>query len=481
MSFLSANFAACLAAGLLAFHLGGARWRPLLLLALSVAFYCTWNPWHLPVLLGATGLVYAAGRLIEGSASQSAQLRLTALAVSGLVLLLIFFKCASALVGALALGPAANRADVIVALAAPLGLSYFLFKLIGYLLDVYWGQLPAQRNFVSLALYASFFPQIVSGPIQRAEDFFEQLTRIDRVDEAAFVTGLRRIAFGLFKKIVVADQLGIAVARIHTGVAEHSALELLVGAYFFSLQMYADFSGITDIALGIGQLFGIKGPENFARPYFARNLQDFWRRWHMSLTSWLTDYLFQPLRISLRELGNTGLALAIFVNMVAVGVWHGPRWTYLVFGCLNGLFMIVSVLTLKQRNAFFRTRPLLSRLRVVAGPLITFHLVVATHVFFQAPDLGSALGYFAHMLPGPGHPAAASFHLSVFGVPPVRLAEALAGLCIVEAVNWATITPRWVARFSATPRPVRWALYYALVLVVIFTAKGTASFIYAKF
>jgi D-alanyl-lipoteichoic acid acyltransferase DltB (MBOAT superfamily) len=247
--------------------------------------------------------------------------------------------------------------------------------------------------------------------------------------------------------------------------------------------MYADFSGITDIAIGIGLLFGIRGPENFNRPYFATNLQDFWRRWHMSLTSWLTDYLFVPLRMTFRNLGNVGLSLAIFLNMVAVGVWHGPRWTYLVFGCINGVYMIVSALTLKKRNQFFKTRTVLSRWRAWVAPLVTFHLVVFTHIFFQAPDLQSALSYLGQMLHlGPHGPVAATrLDLASFGLTYGRLFQALAGLVVMETIHWAMSQPDWAQRFTTTRREFRWVLYYAVIVMVMLSARGTMSFIYAKF
>jgi alginate O-acetyltransferase complex protein AlgI len=482
VSFLSIAFAAFLACGLVIFYLAPLRHRPGVLLALSLAYYCTWSVWPTILLLGVAAIVYYAARLIEGSASQSRGLRLTTLTVTILLVVLVVFKCALALAAALHTSWDRPGFDAALWLGAPLGLSYYLFKLIGYLLDVYWGTLPARRDFTSVGLYAAFFPQIVSGPIQKAADFFTQLEGLGAADTALFVTGLRRILFGLFKKVVVADQLAVAVASVHTNTSAHSSLELLLGAYLFSLQMYADFSGLTDIAIGIGLLFGIRGPENFNRPYFAANLQDFWRRWHMSLTCWLTDYLFVPLRMSLRHLGTVGLALAIFINMVAIGVWHGPRWTYLVFGCINGVFMIVSALTLKPRNAYFRSRPQLSTLRTVLGTLVTFNLVVFTHVFFQAPDLPSALTYLgqlSHLLP---HPVPATrLDIQVFGPSAARLYEALLGLAVMEWLNWAQSQPQWIGRFTGVRREVRWAAYYIVIAIVMLTARGTTSFIYAKF
>jgi alginate O-acetyltransferase complex protein AlgI len=483
MSFLTVSFGLLLGLALLVFHSVPASWRPRVLLAVSLAFYCTWSPWHALLLVALTALVHRLALVIERSGEQRTKLRITALILALLVLLLVAFKCALAAVNALPGLWSRTGLDPMVWLAAPLGLSYYSFKLIGYVLDVYWENMPAQRDFTTLMLYSSFFPQLVSGPIQRAGDFFAQYDRLYTSDPSLFVMGLRRILLGLFKKIVVADQLSVAVTRAHEQVHSLSSLQLLLGAYFFSLQMYADFSGVTDIAIGIGQLFGITGPENFDRPYFARNLQEFWRRWHMSLTSWLTDYLFVPLRMAFRRLGNRGLALAIFVNMIAVGVWHGPRLTYLVFGCINGLFLTVSALTLKQRNTWFRSHATLAAIRNVAAPVVTFQLVVFTHVFFQAPDLPAALDYLATGLHLAPHAAVAPWHLDLaaFGLSPLRLGLALAALVLTEIMPREGQKPLLIGRLTASRRGTRWALYYGAALLVLLCFRGTTSFIYAKF
>jgi alginate O-acetyltransferase complex protein AlgI len=483
VSFVSVNFALFLAFGLVLFHAAPPRLRSWVLLGLSIAFYASWSPWHTLLLFGAVATVYLAARVIESSGTQGRKLGLTALTVAFLVLVLTAFKCAQGLIEAFSRHPAPGAIEPALVIIAPLGLSFYLFKLIGYLLDVYWERLPAQRNFACLTLYAAFFPQIVCGPIQRADDFFNQFGRLETSDPEAFVVGLRRILFGLFKKVVIADQLAILVTQVHAAPLAHSSLELLIGAYGFSLQMYADFSGLTDIAIGIGLLFGIKGPENFDRPYFSRNIQEFWRRWHMSLTSWLTDYLFVSLRMQFRRLGDWGLALAIFINMVAVGVWHGPRWTYFVFGCINGLYMIVSAFTLKKRNAYFRGHAALSRLREFAGPLATFHLIVLTHIFFQASDLSAALSYIEHIAALTRGNGSSPWRLDweSFGLNRLRLVQAAAGLIAMEFVQWYIARPPGANRLAAAPRILRWSLYYGAAALVIFSSKGKTSFIYAQF
>jgi D-alanyl-lipoteichoic acid acyltransferase DltB (MBOAT superfamily) len=483
MSFLSFGFALFVGFGLLAFHLSPARWRPDVLLGLSYAFYASWSPGYATLLLFLTVAVYFTARLIERCRTERGKFGLTVLAVTGLLVVLFTFKCATVLMSTFHTLFRQKGGDWAMLVIAPLGLSYYLFKTLGYLLDVYWEKIPAEHSFVSLALYVSFFPQIVSGPIMRADDFFSQFGKLRSFDPAEFVVGLRRILFGLFKKVVIADRFAGLVASVHSNPSKFSSLELLLGAYCYSLQLYADFSGITDIAIGTGQLFGIKGPENFDLPYFARNVQDFWRRWHMSLTSWLTDYLFMPLRMSLRSLGKVGLSLAIFVNMLAVGVWHGPKWTYAAFGAINGVFMIVSVLTLKKRNAFFQSRPRQAQLRRLVGPLLTFHLMVFAQIFFRAYSFRSALTYVARLLPSLHHTGIPAFRLdwSLLGISSRGLLISLVFVIVMEAINWAMRQRYWIDRFDSAPRFVRWGLYYAGITLLFLGFHVTVPFIYAQF
>jgi D-alanyl-lipoteichoic acid acyltransferase DltB (MBOAT superfamily) len=483
MSFLSFNFAIFLGLALLLFHFGPARWRPGLLLGLSYAFYLSWSLVYALLLAAVTAGVYATALWIEGRRTEKGKHAWMAVGVMTLLVLLFAFKSAAwfydEFFSPLRRADSNGAAIVVV----PLGLSYYVFKMVGYILDVYWEAIPAQRNFVSLALYGAFFPQIVSGPIQRAPSFFEQLEKIKIPDAGEFVAGLRRILFGLVKKVAIADRLAVLVGNVHARPGACSSLELLVGAYCYSIELYADFSAITDIAIGVGLLFGIRGPENFDLPYFSPNIQVFWRRWHISLTTWLGDYLFTPLRMSLRNLGTAGLCLAIFINMIAIGLWHGQTWTFLAFGIVNGIFLVVSVLTLKQRNRFFQGRPRLARVHELAAPLLTFHLVVLTHIFFRAETLNSALNYMAGLIPGWQRSAIPVMRLDLesLGVSAPVLLLCAVGFLASEAVTWASRRPFWVDWFLGTPVLFRRALYYALMAAVLLLFQGGGTFIYAGF
>lgn len=480
MSFLSFTFAVFVGVALLVFYLAPARWRPGLLLAFSYAFYLSWGVAPTILLLAVTTGVYFTARWIESRRTEGGKRAWMALGVMSLLVLLFAYKAGAWLLKEFSSSSPGTEWS---ALLVPLGLSYYVFKMIGYLLDVYWETIPAQRNFVMLALYGSFFPQIISGPIQRAETFFGQLECIKNPDSAEFLIGLRRILFGLVKKVIIADRLGVLVANIHGHPADFSSLELLAGAYGYAIQLYLDFSGITDIALGIGLLFGVRGPENFDLPFFAPNLQIYWRRWHMSLTTWLTDYLFTPLRMSLRNLGQAGLILAIFLNMGAIGLWHGLAWTFLIFGLIHGCFMTVSVLTLKRRNLFFQHRPALDRVRKFVGPLATFHLVAFALIFFRAQSFASALRYLSGLVPGCCDAAAPvlRFNPALVGLSPSILMLCIVAFLASDAVTWAAQQPSWRERFFGTPVLLRRAIYCALIAAVLLLFQGTVTFIYAGF
>lgn len=463
------------------------RKSPWVLLAGSVVFYLTVAPRYLVLLAAVTVLAWRLALAVGAAGDERKKVRLAAAGVLGFVGLLAFFKYVllrTAILGALL------PADTLSGLVLPVGMSYYLFKVIGYLVDVYWEKYPPEKSLLSFAAYVTFFPQIVSGPIQRPADFLSQL-RAREVTAASWASGLRRLLFGLFTKLVVAARLGELVDPVYAAPAGRPTLVLVFAVYLFALQLYADFSALSSIAIGAGRLFGIQGPENFDAPYLAANLPDFWRRWHMSLTSWLTDYVYTPVRHLLRNWGDAGLAIAIVANMAAVGVWHGERLSYLVFGLVNGVLMSLSALTAKRRNRFFRARPRLAKARSYYGPVVTFHIIVFAFVFFRAATLSDAGTLLWQLVSGVRdsvfHPGAvkvgeivrdvrAMGFTSSHGVPLVL------GLVIMAIGHHLLRDKAAKARFLSLPWYGRWAAYYAAVaLILIFGRFEVDSFIYAQF
>ncbi len=477
MSFTSTAFLlALLPSALIGWALPRAFKAPWLLLC-SLAFYATWSVPYLLLLLGVSAFVYAMARVLDRHGDTPLAGRLLLLGQAILLGGLAVFKYPDLLSEALA---PTGWGGTLARIIAPIGISYYLFKAISYLTDVYWGEYPAQRDPVKVALYLAFFPQIVSGPIQRAQPFFEQLDdeHFCQRDWRRLRSALALLVLGYFEKLIVADHIGPLVEAINQ--VPYPAPSLALAAdYAYALQLFSDFAGVTHIALGLGTLFGIFGPANFNRPFSAMNIQDYWRRWHMSLSSWLADYLFTPLRMALRRFGTAGLCASLMINMVLIGVWHGSNATYFVFGVIHGVFLIVSTLTLPPRDRFFKRHPQWVGLRRVAAPVITFHLVVSALIFFRAPDVSFAWTNLRALL-GVGTGPVTGWEAIDRGIWMPALAYSL--IALQRATGWPALH-RLVPPSGWLRRPVlQQSFYWFLALVTIFlAAPEPSSFIYARY
>ena len=237
-------------------------------------------------------------------------------------------------------------------LVVPIGLSFFTFKLMSYVLDIYNGKMMPEKNIVSFANFIAFFPTILSGPIDRPKPFLKQVNQVRRFNPDNFLTGFRRVLWGMFLKMCIADRLDIYVSAIWNNYEHHSAISIIFASLLYPFQMYADFAGYSEMAIGVALILGFKVAENFKRPFFVTDIAGYWSRWHMSLTSWLTDYVFLPLNIKFRKLGINGTIIAIMLNMAFIGMWHGANWTFLLFGIYHGLWYIPLMLS----GQFFKKR-----------------------------------------------------------------------------------------------------------------------------
>ena len=222
----------------------------------------------------------------------------------------------------------------------PVGLSFFTFKLMSYTLDIYHGKIDHERNFFDFANFIAFFPTILSGPIDRPKPFLKQLKQSRLFNPDNLTTGFRRVLWGMFMKMCIADRLDLYVSAVWNNFEHHSAVSIIFASLLYPFQMYADFSGYSEMAIGVSLMLGFKVAENFKRPFFTINISQYWSRWHMSLTSWLTDYVFMPLNIKLRDWGTRGTIAAIMLNMTFIGMWHGADWTFFLFGIYHGLWYI---------------------------------------------------------------------------------------------------------------------------------------------
>jgi alginate O-acetyltransferase complex protein AlgI len=486
MLFTSLEFFAFLPLVLLLFSAMPVTQRWAVLLLASYLFYGIWQPFNLVYLGAVTLVVYGCGWTL-GRASRPAARK--ALLASGLVVLLgslAAFKFYDFIAGELERSLAATFPLVLprLAVSTPVGYSFYAFSAASYLIDIHARRLSGSHYPGHVALYVAYFPKIFAGPIERATAFLPQIVAGLRADPKLAVLGLQLIGWGLFKKVVIADNLAPLVDRNFGIVAYASPIELLVSVYFFAFQIYCDFSGYTDIAIGASSLFGLQLMENFRRPYLSRSTAEFWgERWHISLGRWFRDYLYIPLG------GGRAGRLRRYVNIMVVfavsGLWHaglgyGVGWTFLIWGALNGAYQWIGLAT---RGLWQRLGDLLPAVRQGAALslvriLLTFHLIAISWIFFRAKSVGDALTVIrkigTNLTEIPSLVVQYPFtveHGMGFGL--------IALLLAVESLD----ERRPIAqRLAAAPAALRWSCYYLVIFGLLILGRWQAKeFIYMQF
>ncbi len=462
------------------------RWLPLL--AASLIFVAWRHPAQLLYLLLPTLAAYLVGRRLGSRPPEAdpARRRWLLLGVALVLAALAAAKYLNFLIDSAA-GIAALFGARLgwkpLALLFPVGVSFYSFRLLAYLVDVYHGRIAAERHPGYFGLFASFFPQISAGPIERPGRFLPLLRAPDRFDLERLAAGLAQIAWGFFKKLVVADRLGIFVDQVFA--APHGqGLNLIFAAWFYAFQIYCDFSGYTDIAIGLARLLGYESVKNFDTPYASQSIAEFWTRWHISLSNWLRDYLFLPVsyavmrrwprreRVGGVRVETWSYVTAAGLTMFLCGLWHGPAWTFVVWGLLHGLFMVVGQLGRRRRRRWAKragllARPLLYRWLRVA---LTFNLVSFAWIFFRAPTLAKAVDYINYMQLKPGTGGAGHLLVSVVLVLLFVAAERLYN------------RRAWPAARRRLPLALGAVLLALIVALVVLLAVDTGNeFIYIRF
>ena len=470
------------------------RWRAAMLLAASCLFYMAFVPAYILVLAFTILIDYVAGIRIE-AATGPRRRRWLILSIASTCAVLFVFKYFDFFNDTIALGARAmgmGYAVPALQLLLPVGLSFHTFQSLSYVIEVYAGRQRAERDFGMYALYVMFFPQLVAGPIERPQHLLHQFRDVHRFDYARVVAGLQLMAWGLVKKVVVADRLAELANRVYDLPTQHTGLPLIIGTVAFAFQIYCDFSGYADIAIGSAQVLGFDLMKNFDRPYIARSVSDFWRRWHISLSTWFRDYLYVPLGGS-RVARPRWYANLLVVCLVS-GLWHGARWTFVVWGALHGAYLVASLLSAGMRQRVraalkLERHPALLR---VAQTTVTFALVGVAWVFFRATSLGDAWYVVTHLGSGLGAQLAAIAardpvavgSLVFLGLEPSKVvlaSAAVVALLVVERLQGARpISLR--ARVAGARAPLRWAAYASAVLTIMTLGvfQG-ARFIYFQF
>lgn len=471
MSFISFSFLAFLPIVFLLYWLlsRSLRWQNLFLVIASYVFYGWWDYRFLILIIVTSFSSYVAGLFIESSTNARCRYWISASNILLNLFILGVFKYYNFFLDnlqALASSFGVSFDTPTLSLILPVGISFYTFQSLSYTIDVYRGKISATKDVVAFFAFICFFPQLVAGPIERATHLLPQMIkpRQFRYDEA--VDGLRQMLWGFFKKMVVADNCALAVNQIWGQWQDENGLALLVGALLFTFQIYGDFSGYSDIAIGVSKLFGIQLNDNFRLPYFSRNISEFWRRWHISLMSWFRDYVYIPLGGS--RVIRWKVARNVFVVFLLSGLWHGANWTFIVWGLYNALLFLPSILMgRKMRNDL-----LLPALSDIPKIVLVFVLVTIGWVIFRADNLSVAVGYLSRMM-----------SWSVWSLGALSFGKtALLWCAVLVIVEWIQRARRHALQIPvAVPVVCRWFIYYMVLAFIIFFRGEEQTFIYFQF
>jgi alginate O-acetyltransferase complex protein AlgI len=483
MLFNSFSFLIFFAILVVVYYLVPHRFRWALLAAASLYFYATFNVNYVVLLLACTLFAYGMGWAVAKAERPPARKLILAAGVIISLLPLFVFKYfdffATSLgdlltTAQIAPDPSLPKLDLLI----PAGLSFYTFSCLSYLFDIYQAKLPVERHLGRFVVYAAFFPKLLAGPIERATSFLPQLLKPIRFDPEQVTSGLQQMLWGLFKKMVIADRLAAFVDTTYRTPDFASPVALVIASYFFAFQIYCDFSGYSDIAIGAARVLGFDLIENFRRAYMATSVPEFWgnRRWHISLSRWFRDYMYFPMG------GSRVSKPRVYFNQMAVflvsGLWHGANWTFVIWGALNGIYQILTVATEGIRERLSRIVRVPNTIGSVLGALITFHLVTIAWVFFRAASIEDALTVFSRIA-GSLQRLPTLFSSYNYTEEIITSVVLIGVLLVVELVDEHRMF--W-EKLRARPVYVRWAVYYALIFGLIILGKwGFKQFVYMQF
>ncbi len=462
------------------------RWQ--LLLTASCIFYMTFIPKYIAIL-GITIVIdyLAALWIAKPNLSQGKRKAILTVSILSTCLVLAVFKYCNFFnsnLAAIARFLGWNYPIGVLSIILPIGLSFHTFQSLSYVIEVYRGTQQPERHFGIYALYVMFYPQLVAGPIERPQNLLHQFYTPKTFEYQRVTDGLKLMLWGFFKKVVIADRLAVAVNRVYDCPQDYVGLPLIVATVFFAFQIYCDFSGYSDIAIGAAQVMGFRLMDNFNRPYFSKSISEFWKRWHISLSTWFRDYLYIPLGGNRTKPWRRQVNL--LVTFLVSGFWHGANWTYVVWGGINGFYVMCAFWTQKLRQSCCRklrldTVPTLHKYFKVA---VTFSLVCIAWVFFRAKSLDDAAYILTHMAQGLHHGWRPAGLWQVFGIIGGKgeLAVALLAIAFMEGVH--AIQRHRGIRHMLADQPIwlRWAGYYGLGFGILFLGVfDRRQFIYFQF
>ena len=455
------------------------KFRRYFLLFASVFFYMSFIPKYILIVGFTTVVDYTGARLIEKFRERKAIKR--AVFITGILLnvgMLVIYKYLGVIGDTINFFGAMISLETVVfpELVLPIGISFHTFQSMGYFIDTYTGKVKAERNFVNFALFLMFFPQLVAGPIERTSNLMGQLKAHHTLKAENISVGGRLMLWGMFKKVVVADSLAILADAVFDKVEDFSGFGLVIGLLCFTVQIYCDFSGYSDIAIGCAKIMDIDLMKNFDTPYFSSSTPEFWRRWHISLSTWFKDYVYIPLGGN--RVSKPRWVFNQLFTMTVSGIWHGAGYTYVVWGFINGLYIVVSRFTKPFREKFQKVTRLdtLPWLTKPFSVLITFVLISFTWIFFRANDFSDAFYFITNMFA----PTRLGFSEDI---PMFRIIVAVAATVILFSIEAIMkYAKKITSLFYSIPSPCRAVLYGLLTaLIVVCGAYGTNQFIYFQF
>ena len=445
-------------------------------------FFYGFADWKMiPLLFGATFTFYVIGVCLKAEMEKKHTRNASYITTLGVIIgigILLYFKYLNFFAESFALflnsiGLQVSWSTLNIVL--PIGVSFFTFKLISYVIEVHREHIQPCTDFIEFGTYVAFFPTILSGPIDRPNTFIPQI-RVKRLfNYELAVDGCRQILWGMFTKMCIADNLAPITESVWTNYNHMSSLTLICAALLYPIEMYADFDGYSNMAIGISKLLGFNIARNFNHPFLSRSIAEYWRNWHISLTSWLTDYVFAPLNIAFRNYGNFGIILAILINFLLIGLWHGANWTFALFGIYHGLLYVPIILwgTLNKRKKIKENSYGLPSFKDISKIITTFLLVSFGLLLFRANSLGEFSQYLLAAID--------NRNLSAF-MPTKRV---LFFICIVLISEWLQRNKEHALAFENQghfkSRPIRWLLYITLLLLIFFYQGQQSNFIYFHF
>ena len=453
------------------------KYRWILLFIASYYFYMSWNAKYVFLIFFTTFISYLAAILIEKY--QHKKKLILSLSIIICIGILVFFKYLNfffEIINEILNLINIQNNKIILNILLPVGISFYTFQTLSYVIDVYRGNIKAEKHFGYYATFVSFFPQLVAGPIERPENLLPQLKKEKQFDYNNAILGLKIMAYGFFKKIVVADNLAFYVDKVYNNLPYYQGFSLLLAAIFFSIEIYCDFSGYSDIAKGSAYLLNIELMDNFKAPYFSTNIKEFWSKWHISLSSWFKDYIYIPLggnRCSkIKHYSN------LFITFLISGLWHGANITFVIWGGLNGLLQIFEdVFNIKKIKNVYSP---LWFIKVI----ITFTIMTLTWIFFRAQNINEAIYVFNNMFIGiDNFKNYIVSGLYSFDVTPLNLIiHLIIYLVPLTIIDCLSVKYNVIELINKKPTIVRYSLYFGLViLVLLLHYLGEVNFIYFQF